>query len=304
VSQAASAFNAGFRCRQLRHNVRSWWSPDLRAVEEIDHVMTDLDSAMIGLSSLLSDQQATTFSQLRDRLFSLEELVKSQEDLLFEPNPAFIIQRTLRPEHLPAARGFYGWSERACEDLHQLLSAITVRDNRLAAWYDIGSCLADVVHGLDLDRRPAAAVTDADLKDLLAAVHRLPPREAWQAERYFRVTDSQVYGSAAIQLIKARRDLLEVLEDESLSLAVPNWDGKVLSYRGRSVTLKPQRNGVTIQILNLFQAKGWQVRVFVPRDVEGNLSQAFNHFKKRNPPVEFHVYNNRWVDWMPNLEPR
>jgi hypothetical protein len=134
-----SAFRAGFQGRRLRHHLKSLWSEDLRRVMDIDPVLLELDGALIGLSSLMSSAQEAAYADQRSRILELEESAKLDwGDPYFEADPAVPFLRRLRADQILAARGAQLLQEEVCDQLRLLLSAITGRDARLAAWHEIG----------------------------------------------------------------------------------------------------------------------------------------------------------------------
>jgi hypothetical protein len=214
MGQVLSAFRVGYLCRQLRHHQRSLWSEDLRRVAEVDPVVAELDSALIGLSSLVNSHQAALFSELRGRIFGLEEAAKLQGGAAyFEGNPEVPHLRTLRAEDQSAARCVQGLQEQVCDDLHALFSAVVSGDQRLAGWYELGDHLADITYGLRTGRR-GLPLTERDFRYLYSGLAKLPEREASGASVFFPVRQKETASRMALDLLSTYRGLCEALRDD------------------------------------------------------------------------------------------
>jgi hypothetical protein len=214
MGQVLSAFLGGYLCRKLRHHLRSLWSVDLSLVMDVDPVVTELDSALIRLSSLVNSHQATMLSELRDRIFGLEETVKMEGgDAYFEGNSEVLHLRTLRPDEQLAARAVQALQEKVCDDLQALLSAVVSGDKRLAGWYELGDHLADITYGL-MTGGQGLPLTERDLNYLYSGLAKLYQREASRVRIFFPVQQKKKALRMSLDLRSTYGGLCEALKDE------------------------------------------------------------------------------------------
>jgi hypothetical protein len=296
MSKAQSALQAGYNCRLLRHHQRIQWSEDLREVKDIDPVVREIETALLGLSSSVSSDQAVEFAALRRRIFALDEKVSLDGgDAFFEPDTAVFHLRKLRPNEELAVRALQGMQGQVCYDLHTLLSAIVGRDTRLAAWYDIGDGLADAIWRLE--QSSASQISASERAGLFSAVNRLPKRESKKVAAHFPASGRHRLNSASHHLSVTYEALFTLLGDEPCWLDTPKWDGVTLSYRNKSKEVRRQANTVIVSILDEFERHGWQDPIDLPESIDGEIKQAVYFFNRKNPPVRLYLRSPRFVLW-------
>jgi hypothetical protein len=274
-----AALRAGYHLQELRHRQTNTWGRTALAVNDVDSCLLALDTVLHSVSDRLNNYQ-------RDSVLELEKLISSRHDAADQIVADIFIEtmkegndRTVFKHRVAtgdACNQLRGLEEQAWKRLRTLLRTITKKE---AAWFEIGERLGELIFAL-LDNKYRMPLADGRWNALYAGVSKLSERVRRQVEAFF----PHRYRSCAHLAYRLRgtyEGLCAVLEDPVQGLlALPECDGKTLTYRHRTCSPKAQSNSVIVPILNEFQRLGWPDSIDKPEGLKGDVKQALFHLSK------------------------
>jgi hypothetical protein len=178
------ALELGFHTRRLRTLQESVWDFRLSNIHGVDAGLDSIQRRLLALSDRLNVPQYALFTDLRNRIeerhdaaarFGGEikgEVCKEATD----PDTAMRAYASRVEERAVVLRA---WQREDFEEVRLLSRKAVEGDQRLAAWWDIGFLMADIMLRPGTPESPATW-TEGDMDGLLGAVAKLPSEEkAW-----------------------------------------------------------------------------------------------------------------------------
>jgi hypothetical protein len=291
-----AALRAGYVLQELGHRQRSAWGRRSLAVQGVQPYLAALEEVLCARSDRLNQYQRAAVVELVERIDSRHEgACSTAVELFFTTVEAGGTKKEFE-DRLPGSGEMAAWKNWQRTDWGQLQLLFQRITEPEAAWFRIGDRLGGYVAALR-EGSTAFPLSGGQWNDLYSGVDRLPERIRRSVERFFPTGYRSCLHLAA-QLAGTYQGLCEALEGGLLE--TPVWDGVTLFYRGRRATPRPQSNSVIIPILDLFQQAGWPDSVPLPPGLQGDISQAFNHFNERGVIRLglFRVRSGRRVRWL------
>lgn len=155
MKPGVAALRLGLLASQLWVKQRSVWAKNLPDKEEVRPCLSQIDSCVLALSSLVNDFQRATLVELLERIGDrhsgaveyLGEMLNEELKKDHDPKKALarLAKRTATDKGLAPWRK---WQQEDWKALHTLLTTIFRADARLAAWFEVGDHFADILNRL------------------------------------------------------------------------------------------------------------------------------------------------------------
>jgi hypothetical protein len=299
MSAPLSAFQLGFLPWKVKRRQETLWSDRPTDIKEVDDPLIEVELALPALADRITGQFEQQLQKLRQRLEERHRYIAGENVARY-----FALLKTETGERRreryhdylagETNHQFREWQREDWNNLRDLLAAAVTGDQRLLGYYEMGDHLGEATH---LATPASGPQSKRDRDYILAGMKRLPLREQREIEPFFLPTSLGLFG-----LARRMEKLGRFLKDHEGDLgARPKWDGRTLTYRGRSEQVRIQDKSVMTVILDEGEGQGWPDAIRLSAKLMGNkrsVANAIHYFEREHKLLEFSVNGNR-VLWGP-----
>ena len=308
------ALRMGFASQELAYVQQHVWDAtrmwDEEAMDRTDvvDIMATLSEVLIGLRAYLSDFQAEEFGKIRTRTIGRHEIATEYLDKMFDDAvdqaPTYEDAKALFVNNLKQGTTVDGWKTWQKEDwtcICDLMMVALRGDQRLVAWFQIGERSAKAL--FDTFSRKSTP-PDFDLAHIYAPMNILRGEERRAAQGLIPYHYSDAF-DLVITLWGTFNALCKLLDEhESDLLAVPQWDGSDLVFRGKRASVSVWAGSATSIILTLFQEKGWPDTITVPATSAAGVQIKNARFELNKKGILKFSQNGFSISWSGDIRPK
>jgi hypothetical protein len=289
MTPSCAALRLGYLPWMLKLCQESLWEPKVTDILDVHDPLDGIHSALAAFAHRMAGIQLEAIAELVNRMRlrhrrGADLNVEKWHSLLAqEPGNTMAHYRDylkyLRRDE--TAKMFRSWQKEDWQCLHDSLKPVIDGERRLEGYRDIGDHIGEVMDGL-AHGCISAPLSEDQWGRVTSGIKKLPLREQREIEPYFPARGDDT----ALVLVFGRtiRRLGHFLSThEDYLTAKPHWDGRTISYRGRSAQIKVQKNGVIGIILDAGESAGWEApfSFVLPADLDQrSVTDAvyyFNH---------------------------